>query len=175
MDHHKFELSPLFMGILGILSGAAIVATFHCIAIGWCSSHQPPPPPTPPQNRPRIARGSTTTSTQDDSTSTTSNSAAQLITIYIPTNEAKEAPLCAVCLGEYAEEEELRVLPECGHSFHVTCIDTWLHSHPNCPLCRAGAVVPALPPQNIVTSPPHHVVVLPPPPLLQNGGVFARF
>lgn len=46
---------------------------------------------------------------------------------------------CAVCLGDFEEGEEVRTLPECWHSFHVTCIDMWLLSHPNCPVCRAVA------------------------------------
>ncbi|CAJ1942043.1 unnamed protein product [Sphenostylis stenocarpa] len=50
-----------------------------------------------------------------------------------------EDATCAVCLGEFEEGEELRTLPECMHSFHVTCIDTWLSSHPSCPVCRAHA------------------------------------
>ncbi|WOH12358.1 hypothetical protein DCAR_0831861 [Daucus carota subsp. sativus] len=32
---------------------------------------------------------------------------------------------CAVCLSEFAEDEEIRTLPECLHSFHVECIDMW--------------------------------------------------
>ncbi|KAG8369296.1 hypothetical protein BUALT_Bualt15G0136600 [Buddleja alternifolia] len=43
---------------------------------------------------------------------------------------------CAICLAEYAAGEEIRVLPQCGHGFHVTCIDTWLGSHSSCPSCR---------------------------------------
>ncbi|KAL9251113.1 RING-H2 finger protein ATL54-like protein, partial [Drosera capensis] len=44
---------------------------------------------------------------------------------------------CAVCLSEFEEGENLRVLPKCNHAFHVPCIDTWLRSHTNCPMCRA--------------------------------------
>ncbi|KAA8522045.1 hypothetical protein F0562_012641 [Nyssa sinensis] len=47
---------------------------------------------------------------------------------------------CSVCLGEFQEDESLRLLPKCSHAFHVTCIDTWLKSHSNCPLCRANIV-----------------------------------
>jgi hypothetical protein len=39
-------------------------------------------------------------------------------------------------LSEFEEGEELRTLPECLHSYHVECIDMWLHSHTNCPMCR---------------------------------------
>lgn len=51
----------------------------------------------------------------------------------------KAAPECAVCLCEFEEEEKGRLLPKCHHSFHIDCIDMWLHSHSTCPLCRASA------------------------------------
>ncbi|GFP96272.1 RING-H2 finger protein atl8 [Phtheirospermum japonicum] len=31
---------------------------------------------------------------------------------------------CAIFLAEFAAGDEIRVLPQCGHSFHVDCIDT---------------------------------------------------
>ncbi|GKB87966.1 RING-H2 finger protein ATL8-like protein [Tanacetum coccineum] len=43
---------------------------------------------------------------------------------------------CAICLGEYVDGDEIRVLPQCGHGFHVGCIDKWLNSHSSCPSCR---------------------------------------
>ncbi|XP_022740335.1 RING-H2 finger protein ATL80-like [Durio zibethinus] len=48
---------------------------------------------------------------------------------------------CAICLGEFAEGDEIRVLPQCGHVFHVGCVDTWLGSHSSCPSCRQILVV----------------------------------
>ncbi|KNA13717.1 hypothetical protein SOVF_113880 [Spinacia oleracea] len=47
---------------------------------------------------------------------------------------------CSVCLGEFVEDDDLRLLPKCNHAFHVSCIDTWLRSHSNCPLCRANII-----------------------------------
>ncbi|KAJ8762175.1 hypothetical protein K2173_007329 [Erythroxylum novogranatense] len=43
---------------------------------------------------------------------------------------------CAICLTEFTTGDEIRVLPQCGHGFHVSCIDTWLGSHSSCPSCR---------------------------------------
>ncbi|KAG8374473.1 hypothetical protein BUALT_Bualt11G0136000 [Buddleja alternifolia] len=43
---------------------------------------------------------------------------------------------CPICLGEFVDGERVRVLPKCGHGFHVGCIDTWLISHASCPNCR---------------------------------------
>lgn len=43
---------------------------------------------------------------------------------------------CIVCLAEYQEQDALRILPICGHSFHKTCIDIWFQQHSTCPVCR---------------------------------------
>lgn len=51
---------------------------------------------------------------------------------------------CSVCLGEFRDGELVRLLPKCGHAFHVPCIDTWLRAHVNCPLCRSDVIDPAV-------------------------------
>ncbi|KAI8574041.1 hypothetical protein RHMOL_Rhmol01G0323600 [Rhododendron molle] len=48
---------------------------------------------------------------------------------------------CVVCLSLFEDQEVGRRLPDCGHGFHVECIDMWLSSHSNCPICRAGVRV----------------------------------
>ncbi|XP_073047534.1 RING-H2 finger protein ATL80-like [Primulina eburnea] len=50
--------------------------------------------------------------------------------------QAEKLSDCAICLAEFANGEEIRVLPQCGHGFHVACIDMWLGSHSSCPSCR---------------------------------------
>ncbi|KAE8712926.1 putative HXXXD-type acyl-transferase family protein [Hibiscus syriacus] len=47
---------------------------------------------------------------------------------------------CCVCLNEFQEDETLRLLPNCSHAFHISCIDNWLRSHTNCPMSRAPIV-----------------------------------
>lgn len=56
----------------------------------------------------------------------------------------KEPFDCAVCLCEFDGEDKLRLLPVCGHAFHLHCIDTWLLSNSTCPLCRGTLFVPGL-------------------------------
>ncbi|OVA18333.1 zinc finger protein [Macleaya cordata] len=51
-------------------------------------------------------------------------------------------PNCSVCLSNFMDGEDVRQLPICKHYFHSPCIDMWLYSHSNCPLCRAWAVEP---------------------------------
>ncbi|XAR62121.1 hypothetical protein NMG60_11016750 [Bertholletia excelsa] len=52
----------------------------------------------------------------------------------------KAALECAVCLNEFEDDENLRVIPKCSHVFHPDCIDAWLSSHVTCPVCRANLV-----------------------------------
>ena len=45
---------------------------------------------------------------------------------------------CVVCLTEFQEHDMLKVLPNCSHAFHLHCIDIWLQTNANCPLCRSS-------------------------------------
>ncbi|KAI3840746.1 hypothetical protein MKW92_051162 [Papaver armeniacum] len=47
---------------------------------------------------------------------------------------------CSVCLSNFEDGEDIRQLPICKHYFHSPCVDMWLYSHSNCPLCRQKLV-----------------------------------
>ncbi|KAI4347756.1 hypothetical protein L6164_008539 [Bauhinia variegata] len=47
---------------------------------------------------------------------------------------------CSICLVDYKESDSLRVLPDCGHFFHVKCVDPWLTMNLTCPICRKSFV-----------------------------------
>ncbi|XP_051120207.1 RING-H2 finger protein ATL39-like [Andrographis paniculata] len=51
---------------------------------------------------------------------------------------SNENAQCTVCLSSYHNDDTLRILPACGHSFHARCIDIWLHQHFTCPVCRVS-------------------------------------
>ncbi|KAJ1349790.1 hypothetical protein KIN20_005441 [Parelaphostrongylus tenuis] len=54
-------------------------------------------------------------------------------------NTASSQERCPICLDEYTEGTELRVL-FCGHEFHPKCVDPWLLSNRRCPLCQFDVV-----------------------------------
>ncbi|KAJ8646118.1 hypothetical protein MRB53_007866 [Persea americana] len=43
---------------------------------------------------------------------------------------------CPICLAEFADGDEVRVLPQCSHEFHAACVDMWLGAHSSFPTCR---------------------------------------
>ena len=43
---------------------------------------------------------------------------------------------CSVCLETFKTPEKARVM-NCGHKYHLLCIDKWLMQHTSCPLCKA--------------------------------------
>ena len=43
---------------------------------------------------------------------------------------------CSICIDEFKLGEKMRIL-NCGHRYHLPCIDVWLMQHTSCPLCKA--------------------------------------
>jgi len=73
-----------------------------------------------------------------------------------------EALECVICITELAAGETARVLPRCGHEFHIDYIGMWLNTHSTCPLCRGAAgddddphVPPAVPIPEVAPEPPN--------------------
>ncbi|CAN0252029.1 unnamed protein product [Pylaiella littoralis] len=61
-----------------------------------------------------------------------------------PIVRVSELPdVCAICLGQYVNGEEVHVLP-CLHIFHAQCLDIWIVGHQSCPYCKGDLNV--LPP-----------------------------
>ncbi|XP_074320746.1 RING-H2 finger protein ATL33-like [Silene latifolia] len=57
--------------------------------------------------------------------------------LIIMSSELGKEEECPVCLSIFVDGEELRQLKTCKHLFHKGCIDKWLSTHFNCPICRA--------------------------------------
>ncbi len=45
------------------------------------------------------------------------------------------SPDCSICHELYETNEELLKLP-CRHTYHYSCVSSWLESHNTCPMCR---------------------------------------
>jgi hypothetical protein len=50
--------------------------------------------------------------------------------------EQKEDDNCAICQDTMEEEQHLRRLNHCHHTFHKSCVDTWFRTNVHCPTCR---------------------------------------
>lgn len=120
---------PFLLLVMG--SASLLVTIYHCLAVCWGNRQAQQVPGQRPQGQePNIPHSIDYSST------------IQLIPAHKyqkDMNMVGDDGVCAVCLSEFEEGEELRTLPECAHSFHVPCIDMWLYSHPNCPVCRTDA------------------------------------
>ncbi|XP_071621034.1 E3 ubiquitin-protein ligase RNF43 isoform X2 [Heliangelus exortis] len=55
-------------------------------------------------------------------------------------SSCSSAPVCAICLEEFSEGQELRII-SCSHEFHRECVDPWLQQHHTCPLCMFNILV----------------------------------
>ncbi|XP_022741893.1 RING-H2 finger protein ATL39-like [Durio zibethinus] len=58
---------------------------------------------------------------------------------YIAKDKGSSPVDCAVCLENFKMGEKCKLLPQCRHSFHAECVDSWLLRNPICPICRTSA------------------------------------
>ncbi|XP_073000927.1 E3 ubiquitin-protein ligase Os04g0590900-like [Typha latifolia] len=144
--------SPLVIAIIGILASALLLVSYYTIISKYCGTfdslwrHL-----LGPGDGSREAGAQQSNPTEEWHGSPSSGLDKSLIDKMIVCKYKKGDGLvnytdCSVCLSEFREEESFRLLPECSHPFHVQCIDTWLKSHTNCPLCRASIVAQLPPP-----------------------------
>jgi hypothetical protein len=45
-------------------------------------------------------------------------------------------PLCPICLEEVIDSDNNKKVLHCNHTFHKNCIDRWLSTRSQCPVCR---------------------------------------
>ncbi|KAJ3706593.1 hypothetical protein LUZ61_010298 [Rhynchospora tenuis] len=69
-------------------------------------------------------------------TGSTSEATSSPIVFSAETRLARAEAECAICLSEFLEGERVRVLPNCGHGFHASCVEEWIATRSNCPTCR---------------------------------------
>ncbi|KDQ55502.1 hypothetical protein JAAARDRAFT_134088, partial [Jaapia argillacea MUCL 33604] len=58
---------------------------------------------------------------------------------------------CPICLDDYADDDPVLRLPDCGHWLHKGCLEQWLRTARTCPVCRSNVrsrgATPQPPPQ----------------------------
>lgn len=144
-DGSSTTFSPLIIAIIGILASAFLLVSYYTIVTRYCRRRR--------QRNSNIEFEAHHDEVAHDqwqvATTGLDEALIKSITVfrYKKGDGLVEGTECAVCLNEFQEDESLRLLPKCCHAFHLPCIDAWLKSHSNCPLCRANVNpdIPILP------------------------------
>ncbi|KAK6147655.1 hypothetical protein DH2020_018567 [Rehmannia glutinosa] len=140
----RSNLPMLYYGLVVVGTAAIVLALYNLIILKWCSDF------TDHRSRQRTGgRGQ-------------GAAASWRIRNYVSSFEYKKDGVggdddseCAVCLSAFEEGEELRQMPKCKHSFHAPCIDMWLYSHMDCPLCRCPVEPPVVQRRAVVEQSEH--------------------
>ncbi|KAG5538860.1 hypothetical protein RHGRI_019411 [Rhododendron griersonianum] len=146
-DDSGTNFSPLIIAIIGVLASAFLLIAYYTLISKYCKrrranagevDHEPEPTDLSHTHNQDQWQGPAATS----ASAGLDQSLIESIAVHCYKKEdrgpVEGATECAVCLSEFQENEKLRLLPKCSHAFHVPCIDAWLKSHSNCPLCRAN-------------------------------------
>ena len=63
--------------------------------------------------------------------------------VYKTTNESSEnenEKTCVICHNAFVNDDIIREINHCNHTFHMRCLDQWLEKSQTCPLCRKNIV-----------------------------------
>ncbi|KAA8534793.1 hypothetical protein F0562_029765 [Nyssa sinensis] len=139
------NLPMLYYGLVVVGTAAVVLAAYNIIFLRWCADQQ------------RRSRQGMSRNRQPAASSSRSfdNPNIQLVSSFKYKKEGMAQDQghdyeyeyeyeCPVCLSVFEEDEEVKQLPRCKHSFHAPCIDMWLYSHLDCPVCRAPVEPPVL-------------------------------
>ncbi|KAL3815195.1 hypothetical protein ACJIZ3_016463 [Penstemon smallii] len=144
-DESTPPFSPLIIAIIGVLATAFLLVSYYTIVTRYCRNRN-----NNSNRAQEVPQSQDPTAENQFQIGSSGLDEAVIKKIKVCKYkkggdglvEEIEGTECAVCLSEFEENESLRLLSKCSHAFHLPCIDTWLQSHSNCPLCRAGVVVP---------------------------------
>ncbi|XP_021282593.1 RING-H2 finger protein ATL52-like [Herrania umbratica] len=135
-DDSGTDFSPLIIAVIGILASVFILVSYYTIISKYCRRRR--------QDHTRLQLNESRDELNHDGWQAGSEGLDEGLIKSITVCKYKkgdgliEGTDCSVCLSEFQEDENLRLLPKCNHAFHVPCIDAWLKSHSSCPLCRAN-------------------------------------
>ncbi|KAJ4847832.1 hypothetical protein Tsubulata_011787 [Turnera subulata] len=162
-DSSSPSFSPLVIAIIGILASAFLLVSYYTLISKYCGNGNSATRREHHEQNEELEDNHNPSLHEPWQVATAGLDEALIKSItvckYKKGDGLIEGTDCSVCLSEFQEDESLRLLPKCSHAFHVPCIDAWLRSHSNCPLCRAnivfiGASLPQLPPPPLLTETP---------------------
>lgn len=125
-----------FPYVVGISVGILFLLTTLTIASYFCTKVQVPPPP-PAIRAAGHRRGEIAIDVEPGLEQQAIDGYPKMVYSEAKSESAAVSG-CSICLGDYRNGDVLRLLPDCGHVFHVGCIDPWLRLNPSCPVCRAS-------------------------------------
>ncbi|KAL0339191.1 UNVERIFIED_CONTAM: RING-H2 finger protein ATL52 [Sesamum angustifolium] len=137
-DDSATTLSPLIIAVIGVLASAFLLISYYTVVTRFCRRRNQATGLENDENH----EGSIAQDQWHAASTGLDEAVINTITVckYQKGDGLIEGSECVVCLSEFRDDEPLRLLPKCSHAFHLPCIDTWLKSHSNCPLCRANVV-----------------------------------
>ncbi|KAF2289828.1 hypothetical protein GH714_038844 [Hevea brasiliensis] len=132
-------LTPLLYSLAGVVCASLALVAYHLLFVKYCIVR-----------RPRTAMAANSISTPVEGGEMVIGVEEHVLNtipiLLYSENNTQLAKIdqseCVICLGELEEGDKVRSLPNCGHVFHVPCIDDWFLAHTNCPICRAPIVAP---------------------------------
>ncbi|KAF7813587.1 RING-H2 finger protein ATL52-like [Senna tora] len=141
----KSNMPMLYYGLVVVATAAIVLAVYNLIVIKRCGRRHMPPPSQPTnigvvEERRSLSRNLLSSFKYKKEAEEEEEEGEGGLGISRRSGRDCEEDSCAVCLSGFEEGEEVRKLPRCNHCFHVMCIDMWLYSHFDCPICRTPVV-----------------------------------
>ncbi|KAM7279352.1 hypothetical protein ACFE04_006486 [Oxalis oulophora] len=127
------DFSPLIIAVIGILISALVLVSYYTIITNYCKRRNHPPDHHQFNNN-------NNNNTESDSAGLDESVIKSIKVIKFKRTGDDDDGFedCSVCLSEFEQGEDLRLLPKCRHVFHVHCIDLWFKGNSTCPVCRAN-------------------------------------
>lgn len=60
--------------------------------------------------------------------------------VYDSYDEMCESEVCLICLVQFCDGDEIRLIDACNHIFHHNCIIKWIYTTKTCPTCKKSVM-----------------------------------